>query len=143
MQRAELDLSVLPPWVILVAFVCLISLAGQLRTNRILAVTPVAPVIPSADSPGVTLTAIVVALAAGWALSGASSLFTATTMLTLFASISALPIGWVWNGVYTLACPSFAMLSCRSGCCFTPSWCDGAKVPCCVVASRIGHRRAI
>ncbi|WP_422001675.1 hypothetical protein [Roseovarius mucosus] len=105
MQRAGLDLSVLPPWVILVAFVWLIPLAGQLGMNPILAVTLIAPLIPGADSLGVTPTAIVVALVAGWALSGASSPFTATTLLIgSFAGISALRVGWVWNGVYTLLC---------------------------------------
>ncbi|MGX0974796.1 hypothetical protein ACSSVY_000492 [Roseovarius sp. MBR-51] len=103
MQRAGLDLSVLPPWVILVAFVWLIPLAGQLGMNPILAVTLIAPLIPGAESLGVTPTAIVVALVAGWALSGASSPFTATTLLIgSFAGISALRVGWVWNGVYTL-----------------------------------------
>ncbi|MGI3211147.1 hypothetical protein ACROSR_08540 [Roseovarius tibetensis] len=105
MQRAGLDLSVLPPWVILVAFVWLIPLAGQAGMNPILAVTLIAPLIPGADSLGVTPTAIVVALAAGWALSGASSPFTATTLLIgSFAGISALRVGWVWNGVYTILC---------------------------------------
>ncbi|AWZ22295.1 H+/citrate symporter [Roseovarius sp. AK1035] len=105
MQRAGLDLSVLPPWVILVAFVWIIPLAGQLGMNPILAVTLIAPLIPGADSLGVTPTAIVVALVAGWALSGASSPFTATTLLIgSFAGISALRVGWVWNGVYTLLC---------------------------------------
>jgi len=103
MQRAGLDLSVLPPWVILVSFVWLIPLAGQLGMNPILAVTLIAPLIPGADSLGVTPTAIVMAVAAGWALSGASSPFTATTLLIgSFAGISAARVGWLWNGVYTL-----------------------------------------
>jgi hypothetical protein len=105
MEQAGLDLSVLPPWVILVAFVWLIPLAGQVGMNPILAVTLIAPLIPGAASLGVTPTAIVVALTAGWALSGASSPFTATTLLIgSFAGISALRVGWVWNGVYTLLC---------------------------------------
>jgi len=88
-----------------VAFVWLIPLAGQVGMNPILAVTLIAPLIPGAASLGVTPTAIVVALTAGWALSGASSPFTATTLLIgSFAGISALRVGWVWNGVYTLLC---------------------------------------
>lgn len=67
MQRAGLDLSVLPPWLILVAFVWLIALAGQFGTNPISAVMLIAPLIPGAESLGVTPTAIAVALAAGWA----------------------------------------------------------------------------
>ena len=53
----------------------------------------------------VTPIAIVAAITAGWALSGASSPFTATTLLIgSFGSISALRVGWVWNGVYTGLC---------------------------------------
>jgi hypothetical protein len=105
MQRAGLDLSGLPPWLLLVSFVWLIPLAGQLGMNPILAVTLLAPLIPGAENLGVTPTAIVVTLAAGWALSGASSPFTATTLLIgSFGGISALRVGWVWNGVYTVLC---------------------------------------
>ncbi|MEI4232945.1 hypothetical protein [Roseovarius sp. D22-M7] len=105
MQRAGLDLSVLPAWVILVSFVWLIPAAGQIGMNPILAVTLIAPLIPGADALGVSPTAIVVALAAGWALSGASSPFTATTLLIgSFAKISALRVGLIWNGAYTLLC---------------------------------------
>ncbi|WP_297770172.1 hypothetical protein [uncultured Roseovarius sp.] len=105
MQRAGLDLSVLPAWVILVSFVWLIPLAGQIGMNPILAVTLIAPLIPGAESLGVTPAAIVVAITAGWALSGASSPYTATTLLIgSFAGISALRVGWVWNGAYTLLC---------------------------------------
>jgi hypothetical protein len=105
MQRVGWDLSVLPPWVILVSFVWLIPLAGQLGMNPILAVTLIAPLIPSAESLGVAPSAIVLALSSGWALSGASSPFTATTLLIgSFAGIGALRVGWVWNGLYTLLC---------------------------------------
>lgn len=105
MLEAGLDLSVLPPWVILVAFVWLIPMAGQVGMNPILAVTLIAPLIPGAAGLGVTPAAIVVALTAGWALSGASSPFTATTLLIgSFAGISALRVGWVWNGGYTVLC---------------------------------------
>ena len=105
MARAGLDLSAIPAWVILVSFVWLIPLLGQAGMNPILAVTLIAPLIPGAESLGVTPTAIVVALTAGWALSGASSPFTATTLLIgSFAGISAARVGWVWNGAYTLLC---------------------------------------
>jgi len=105
MQRAGLDLSVLPTWLILVSFVWLIPLAGQAGMNPILAVTLIAPLIPGAESLGVAHSAVVVALTAGWALSGASSPFTATTLLIgSFGGISALRVGWVWNGAYTLLC---------------------------------------
>ena len=102
---AGFDPSVLPPWAILVAFVWLIPLAGQIGMNPILAVTFIAPLIPSAADLGVEPTAIVVALTAGWAMSGATSPFTATTLLIgSFADISALRVGLVWNGGYAMVC---------------------------------------
>lgn len=105
MLRAGLDLSAVPPWIILVSFVWIIPMAGQIGMNPILAVTLIAPLIPEAASLGVTPTALVVALTAGWALSGASSPFTATTLLIgSFAGISALRVGLVWNGAYSLLC---------------------------------------
>ncbi|WP_375571125.1 hypothetical protein ABWH93_00865 [Seohaeicola saemankumensis] len=105
MLRAGLDVSMVPAWLIIVSFVWIIPLAGQAGMNPILAVTLLAPLIPDAGSLGVTPTALVVALTAGWALSGASSPFTATTLLIgNFAGISALRVGLVWNGVYTLIC---------------------------------------
>jgi hypothetical protein len=111
MANAGLDLSVLPPWLLLVSFVWIIPLAGQLGMNPILAVTLIAPLIPNAASLGVEPTALVVALTAGWAMSGASSPFTATTLLIgSFAGISARRVGLVWNGVYTVICCSVLSL---------------------------------
>ena len=105
MVQAGLDLGGIPPWLILVSFVWIIPAAGQIGMNPILAVTLLAPLIPDAASLGVTPIAIVAGITAGWALSGASSPFTATTLLIgSFGSISALRVGWVWNGVYTGLC---------------------------------------
>ncbi|MEM8665648.1 MAG: hypothetical protein AAGF49_16200, partial [Pseudomonadota bacterium] len=102
---AGVDLATLPTALILVGFVWLIPVAGQLGMNPILAVSLVAPLIPAASVLGVSPTAIVVAITAGWALSGASSPFTATTLLVgSFASISATRVGLSWNGVYSLLC---------------------------------------
>lgn len=103
--HAGFDPSFLPPWAILVCFVWLIPLAGQIGMNPILAVTLIAPLIPDAASLGVEPTAVVVALTAGWALSGATSPFTATTLLIgSFGGISALRVGLVWNRAYALVC---------------------------------------
>jgi hypothetical protein len=105
MTQSGLHLEVLPTWVILVAFVWFLPLCGQIGMNPILAFTLVAPLIPAASVLGVSPTAIVIAATAGWTLSGASSPFTATTLLTgSFAGISALRVGLVWNGAYTLIC---------------------------------------
>lgn len=105
MQSAGFEPSSIPTWIILVSFVWIIPLAGQIGMNPILAVTLIAPLIPGASDLGVQPTAIVVAITAGWALSGASSPFTATTLLIgSFAGISAHRVGLVWNGAYTLLC---------------------------------------
>ncbi len=104
-EATGFDLSYLPFWIILVMLVWIIPLAGQFGMNPILAVTLIAPLIPDAVDLGVQPTAIVVAITAGWALSGASSPFTATTLLIgSFGGISATRVGLVWNGAYTLIC---------------------------------------
>jgi hypothetical protein len=104
-QATGFDPSYLPSWIILVALVWLIPLGGQIGMNPILAVTLIAPLIPAAAELGVQPTALVVAITAGWALSAASSPFTATTLLIgSFGGISATHVGLVWNGAYTLIC---------------------------------------
>ena len=98
-----LDLTSLPSAVLLVALVWLVPLAGQIGMNPILAVSLFAPLIPEATTLGVEPTAIMVALTAGWALSGACSPFTATTLLIgSFAGVGAAHVGLRWNGLYAL-----------------------------------------
>lgn len=97
------DPSTLPAWLILASFVWIIPVLGQLGMNPILAVTLIVPMIPDAGTMGVSPAAIVAALAAGWAVSGASSPFTATTMLVgSFANVSALHVGLRWNWLFVL-----------------------------------------
>ncbi len=111
MADVGLDLTLLPPWLLLVSFVWIIPIAGQVGMNPILVVTLIAPQIPSAETLGVDSTALVVALTSGWVMSGASSPFTATTLLIgSFAGISARRVGLVWNGVYTMICCSVLSL---------------------------------
>ncbi len=111
MADVGLDLTLLPPWLLLVSFVWIIPIAGQVGMNPILVVTLIAPQIPSAATLGVDSTALVVALTSGWVMSGASSPFTATTLLIgSFAGISARRVGLVWNGVYTMICCSVLSL---------------------------------
>lgn len=98
-----IDLSTLPGWQILVALIWLIPLTGQIGMNPILSVSLIAPILPDAAAMGVTPTAVLVALTAGWALSGASSPYTATTLLIgAIGKVSAVHVGLRWNGVYTL-----------------------------------------
>ncbi len=105
LASAGLDISAVPPWIILASFVWIIPLAGQIGMNPILAVTLLAPLIPDATSLGVTPAALVVALTCGWSLSGITSPFTATTLIIgSFGKVSALHVGLVWNGVYAFIC---------------------------------------
>lgn len=101
--QTGLNVTEVPPWLILAALVWIIPALGQLGMNPILAVTLIAPLIPNATQLGVPPAAIVVSIAAGWALSGACSPFTATTLLVgSFANVSALHVGWRWNGAFVL-----------------------------------------
>ena len=98
-----LDLSLVPTPVVLVALVWIIPLAGQIGMNPILVVTLIAPLVPTAESLGVEPTAVVVAITAGWALSGVTSPFTATTLfIGSFGKVSASHVGLKWNGSYAL-----------------------------------------
>lgn len=102
---SHLDITAVPGWVILVSLVWLIPLAGQCGMNPILSVSLIAPLLPTSTQMGVSPAALVTALTAGWALSGASSPFTATTMLVgNIARVSAWRVGLKWNGAYSLVC---------------------------------------
>lgn len=103
LESLGVDLSRLPTPVFLVLCVWIIPIAGQIGMNPILAVTLLAPLIPSAQVLGVSPAAIVVAITAGWALSGVTSPFTATTLLIgSFGKVSARHVGLVWNRGYFL-----------------------------------------
>ena len=101
--RSGLDPALLPGWAVLVLLVWIIPMLGQLGMNPILTVTLLAPLIPEAASMGVTPAAVVTAIAAGWAMGGATSPFTATTlMIGSFGQVSATHVGLRWNGGYAL-----------------------------------------
>ena len=58
----------------------------------------------TAVGEGVDPAVIVVAITGGWALAGASSPYTATTMLIgSFGKVSASHVGMIWNRSFTLA----------------------------------------
>lgn len=104
-SEAGIELGALPGWQVLVALVWLIPLTGQLGMNPILSVSLVAPILPPAAAMGVSPADVIVAITAGWALSGASSPYTATTLLIgALGKESARTVGLKWNGVYTLIC---------------------------------------
>ncbi len=102
---ANLDPSAIPAWMILVAIVWIIPLTGLLGMNPILSVSLMAPLLPNAEAMGITPVAVIVAITSGWALGGASSPYTATTLLVgNITGVSAWRVGLVWNGVYTVLC---------------------------------------
>ncbi|EAZ97446.1 hypothetical protein [Marinobacter sp. ELB17] len=103
-QAQGLDLTTIPPWIIVAAMVWIIPVTGQLGMNPILAVSLLVPILPSPEVMGIPPTAMVVAITAGWALSGATSPFTASVMLAAsLGGVSPLRAGLGWNGVYVLA----------------------------------------
>lgn len=105
MQVWRLDLSAMPGWSLLVLLVWLIPAAGQLGMNPILVAALIAPLLPDAAALGVPPSSTVVALTAGWILSGVSSPFTATTLLVgRFAGVSSAHVGQRWNGAFTVLC---------------------------------------
>ena len=102
-QAQGLDLTAIPPWIIIVAMVWIIPFTGQLGMNPILAVSLLVPILPSPEVMGIPPTALVVAITAGWALSGTTSPFTASVMLAAsLGGVSPMRAGLGWNGVYTL-----------------------------------------
>ncbi|MDX1594096.1 MAG: hypothetical protein R3298_07600 [Gammaproteobacteria bacterium] len=88
---------------VLIGVLWFVPVAGQLGMNPILSVTLVGPLLPHAEQFGVSPDLVVLALVSGWALTGASSPFTATNMLVgKFGGVSAHRAGLIWNGPYTL-----------------------------------------
>ncbi|MFV0359362.1 hypothetical protein [Tropicimonas sp.] len=103
MAGAGLDLAAWPVWLVLAGLVWVIPLLGQFGMNPILAVTLIAPLLPDPVAMGIAPAALVTAITAGWAVSGISSPFTATTLLIgSFGNVSALHVGLRWNGLYVL-----------------------------------------
>lgn len=104
-ESAGFDLNFIPTPLLLVLLVFLIPVAGQFGMNPILAVSLFGPLLPSAAELGITPTALLLAITAGWAITGATSPFTATTLLIgTLSNNTAFYVGMRWNGFYALAC---------------------------------------
>ena len=104
-RGAGLHLELVPAWALLLAALWLMPLAGQIGMNPILAASLLAPLLPSPEVMGVSPEAVVCAFTAGWAVAGASSPYTASTlMLAAFSGTTARRVGLVWNGAYALVC---------------------------------------
>lgn len=98
-----IDLSQYPAIVILLSIFWLIPVAGQLGMNPILAVSLFAPLLPSPAELGINPTTMIVTITGGWAVAGATSPFTASTLLMAnFGGVSGRYAGLCWNGPYLL-----------------------------------------
>nr|WP_255616853.1 hypothetical protein [Aurantimonas sp. VKM B-3413] len=98
-----IDFGIAPPWIILVAMIWIIPLLGQAGMNPILSVSLLAPLLPDPAAMGVSPNVVVLALTAGWSLAGATSPFTATTLLIgRLGHTTALKVGLVWNRSFVL-----------------------------------------
>nr|WP_304363710.1 hypothetical protein [Jiella sp. LLJ827] len=103
MAGQALDPSTLPVWLVLVAPIWIIPLLGQLGMNPILSVSMLLPLLPPAAALGIDPNVLVVAITSGWSLAGATSPFTATTLLIgRLGHTSAVRVGLVWNRTFTL-----------------------------------------
>ncbi|MDB4128092.1 hypothetical protein N9560_01395, partial [Hyphomicrobiales bacterium] len=98
-----INFSSIPSWLVLVGILWLMPITGQIGMNPILAVYLIAPLLPQAANLGVSPNAIILALTSGWALSGISSPYTASTLLIAdLAKITPIQAGLKWNGLFTL-----------------------------------------
>lgn len=105
LAASGLDLTAAPGWLILLGMFWLIPIVGQIGMNPILAVSLTAPLLPAPDAVGLSPAALVVAVTSGWAVSGATSPFTASTLLVgALGKVSATHVGTRWNGIYALSC---------------------------------------
>lgn len=103
MGRFGLNLTQVPPEVILTALVCIIPLAGQCGMNPLLSVSLLVPLLPSPAMLGIDPVAMVVAVTGGWALCGTTSPYTASVLLVgALGKAPARRVGLVWNGPYAL-----------------------------------------
>ncbi len=102
-RHLGIDLTQVPPLVLLVGLVWLVLLTGQIGMNPILSVSLIVPLLPAPELLGLPPAALVVAITGGWALSGTTSPFTASVLLVAaFAKVPARYAGLRWSGVFSL-----------------------------------------
>lgn len=98
-----IDLSAVPLPLLLFAIMLFVPLAGQIGMNPILSVALFAPLLPAPEQLGVSPILIVLAIVSGWAMTGLTSPFTATTMLIAkMGHITPVRVGTSWNGAVFL-----------------------------------------
>ncbi|WBU63483.1 hypothetical protein [Paracoccus aerodenitrificans] len=97
------SLASVPPLLIVVALIWIIPLTGQLGMNPILSVSLILPLLPTPEAMGMHPAVIITAVTGGWALSGATSPFTASVLLVShLAGVPPRRAGLIWNGPYIL-----------------------------------------
>ncbi len=100
---AEAHLPALPGWLILVLIVWWMPLIGLFGLHPILAASLVSGLLPQPALYDLTPDQIVIAITAGWALSGATSPFTAVTLLVArLGRVRATTVGLQWNRWFLL-----------------------------------------
>ncbi len=100
-----IDLSGVSAVLLLLGIFWIIPITGQFGMNPILAASLVVPLLPAPAAMGVAPSAVILAITSGWALSGATSPYTASVMMVgQYGGVSALHVGLRWNGLYALLC---------------------------------------
>lgn len=100
---AGIDLPPVPGWLLLVLILWWMPLAGQVGLHPILAASLVGSLVHAPSEFGLQPDQVVVAMTAGWALSGATSPFTAVTLLVArLGRVSATTVGLRWNGLFLI-----------------------------------------
>jgi len=100
---ANLSLAAVPTWLLLLCVFWSIPITGQLGMNPILTVSLFAPLLPAPEVLGLNPAILICAITSGWALSGATSPFTASVLLIgAFGKVSPKHVGLRWNGLYAL-----------------------------------------
>ncbi|WP_406720994.1 MULTISPECIES: hypothetical protein [Thioclava] len=100
-----LDLAAMPVWLLLILPIVLIPIGGQLGMNPILFVSLFGPLLPTPEALGISPTAMVLSITAGWSLSGVTSPFTASVMLVArLGDVTPATVSLRWNGAYSAVC---------------------------------------
>lgn len=98
-----IDFTIFPIWFLPVLCLWLIPIFGQLGMNPLLSVVVMGALLPDLAAINLNPVTLGVAFTAGWSMTGATSPFTATTMLVgRIAKVSPVRVGIVWNGLYSL-----------------------------------------
>lgn len=104
-----IDLHAVPASLLLIALAWSLPLLGYLGAHPLLSVSLLYPLLPTPAEMGVSPVAVVCAITAGWAISGATSPFTAAAlMIGRFAGVSPFRVGAIWNGPFTVIALLFA-----------------------------------